>query len=100
MCDLVIKIRGRIGRNNHRDTAMTHAFRKRFNTILKNNREVNIAVAEKLMGHATKLIPLDTVYHSPSRDVLFIEFRKSTAELSIDDSERLRLENETKQSYL
>lgn len=91
ICDLVIKIHGRIGRNNHRDIAMTHGFRKRFDTILKDSSLGNIALKEKLMGHATKLIPLDTTYHSPEVNTLFGEFRLHFGELSIDESERERV---------
>lgn len=65
-----------------------HGFRKFFNTTLKNNREINIAIAEKLMGHTTKLIPLDSTYHVPNKDILFAEFRKAIGDLTIDDSER------------
>lgn len=86
--ELVIKIFGRVGRNNHRDAAMTHAFRKRFDTILKNNKEINLAVAEKLMSHSTRMIPLDTTYHVPSKLVLFTEFKKAIIDLTLDNSER------------
>lgn len=93
ICELVIKIRGRIGRNNHRSTAMTHGFRKRFNTILKDSSLGNIALKEKLMGHATKLIPLDTVYHNPKNQTLFEEFKLHITELSVSDEERQKAEN-------
>lgn len=65
-----------------------HGFRKFYNTCLKNNREINIAIAEKLMGHSTKLIPLDSTYHVPNSDVLFAEFRKAILDLTIDNSNR------------
>lgn len=97
MCirEIVHKIRG-VGDGRRTEVAMFHGFRKRFNTILKNNKEINIAIAEKLMGHNTKLIPLDTVYHTPNKEILFGEFKKAIADLTMDDSERLRYQNKIK----
>ena len=66
-----------------------HAFRKRFATILKSNHNVNINLAEKMMGHST-LIPLDNVYFKPAIDQLFDEYQKAIPELIIDDKYRLR----------
>jgi integrase/recombinase XerD len=87
MFSIISKIRS--GKEGKRYNIQTnHGFRKRFNTILKNNKEINISVAERLMGHFSKLVPLDTVYYNPSRNVLFTEFRKAISDLTIDDSER------------
>ncbi len=60
MREIVRKIRG-VGDGSRRDVAMFHGFRKRFNTILKNNKEVNISLAERLMSHFNKLVPLNTI---------------------------------------
>lgn len=64
-----------------------HGFRKRFNTILKNNKEGNIALKEKLMGHRG-VFALDGSYHAPDVKTLFDEFKIHIANLTIDDSER------------
>ena len=66
-----------------------HGFRKRFDTILKSNYNVNINLAEKMMGHSTS-IPLDNVYFKPAIEQLFDEYQKAIPELIIDDKYRLQ----------
>ncbi len=63
-----------------------YGFRKRFNTILKDNKNVNANTAEKLMGHKNGL---DGVYYNPSIEKRFEEFQKAMPQLIIDDSKRL-----------
>ncbi|MGI0046842.1 MAG: tyrosine-type recombinase/integrase [Nitrosotalea sp.] len=87
MGSIIRKIRGK-GDGKRQEISSFHGFRKRFNTILKNNKEINLAIGEKLMGHSSKLIPLDTIYHTPSKEVLFLEFKKAISDLVIDDGER------------
>jgi len=72
--------------NRNYDIQMDHGFRKRFNTVLKINNEVNSNIAEKLMGHKNGL---DGVYFKPTKEQCFKEFRKAIPELSIDESIRL-----------
>jgi len=62
-----------------------HAFRKRFNTILKLNTSINSNIVEKLLGHKRGL---DGVYLKPTIDEMFEEFQKAIPQLTIDDSER------------
>ena len=50
--------------------------------------------AEKMFSHSTPSIPLDETYTDFSKKNLFEEYRKAILELTIDDSERLRLKNE------
>ena len=77
-------IRSRIARLRRRagcitgQTQCNHAFRKRFNTILKMDNTVNVNIAEKLMGHKNGL---DGVYFTPSRDQLFSEWCKVSGRL-------------------
>jgi integrase/recombinase XerD len=71
------------------DIQMDMGFRKRFNTILKVNSEVNSNIAEKLMGHKRGL---DGSYFVPTREQCFEEFKKSIPELIIDESLRLKVE--------
>ena len=86
-------VRNAIGREqsvNGRFEIMTcHGFRKRFDTICKNNNSVNISNAEKLMGHSTT-IPLDNHYHKPLLETLFDEYQKHIPQLMIDDKYRLQ----------
>lgn len=64
-------------------------FRKRFNTILKIDSEINSNIAEKLMAHKRGL---DGVYFKPTREDSFREFRKAILQLTISESERLKIE--------
>jgi integrase len=66
-----------------------HGFRKRFDTILKSNYNVNANLAEKIMGHSTT-IPLDNVYFKPAIEQLFDEYQKAIPELIIDEKFRLQ----------
>jgi len=70
-----------------------HGFRKRFNTTLKTTSEMNISLAEKMMGHSITVV-LDNVYLDPTVDQLFNEFKKAIPELTIDSSERKQAELE------
>jgi len=81
----------RVKIGNRYDKALNTAFRKRFNTIMKTIDSVNINLAEKLMGHSVT-IPLDNTYLNALKDKLFIEFKKAIPALTIDDSERKKIE--------
>lgn len=72
------------------DVMTNHGFRKRFNTILKLNKDIPPAVTEKLLGHK---INLDGVYFTPTREDLFDEFVKAIEDLTIDNSARLFARN-------
>jgi len=76
-----------------------HGFRKRFNTILKSNNEINSNLAERMMGHS-QTIRLDNSYLDPSIDRLFEEYLKAIPELSIDDSIRLRLKTQIQEKRI
>jgi len=69
------------------DTQVNHGFRKRFNTILKLNKQVNDNIIEKMMGHKRGL---DGVYFIPTREECFEEFRKGISDLTISDSRKLQ----------
>ncbi len=67
-----------------------HGLRKRFDTVLKSNRMVNISLAERLMGHS-KTIPLDNSYFKPAIEQLFDEYQKAIPELIISEAERQKI---------
>ncbi len=71
------------------DKAIVYMFRKRFNTILKINNDVNSNIAEKLMAHKKGL---DGVYLQPTQEECYKEFIKAITQLTIDDSERKQVE--------
>lgn len=81
------------------DTQTCHALRKRFNTILKSNKEINPSIGEKLLGHSTS-IQLDNIYFKPTLEVMFDEYEKAIPELLIDQTMRLKLELEKKNNQL
>jgi integrase/recombinase XerD len=68
-----------------------HGFRKRFNTILKTTPNVNISLAEKMMGHSITVV-MDNVYLDPTLEQLFGEFKKAILELTIDSTVKQKIE--------
>ena len=70
------------------DKSVMYMFRKRFNTILKINNEVNSNIAEKLMAHKRGL---DGTYLQPTREECFAEFVKAIPELTVDPTQRQKL---------
>jgi len=69
------------------DIQTNHGFRKRFNTLLKLNKNINPAITEKLLSHK---VHLDDVYLTPTREDLFEEFKKAIPDLTINPAERQR----------
>lgn len=72
---------------------LVHAFRRRFNTILKLKDNANITLIERLMGHSNT-VTLDNHYFQPTKGQLFEEYQKGMADLTIDNSARLQQERE------
>ena len=87
----------RVKKGRRFDIQINHGFRKRTNTILKLESKVNSNIAEKIMGHKNGL---DGVYFTPTRQDCFVEFIKAIPELTIDDSERKKIELEIKDKEL
>ena len=83
----------RVKIGNRYDKALNTAFRKRFNTIMKTTKGINVNLAEKMMGHSVT-IPLDNVYLDVLKEKLFAEFRKAIPELIIDESQKIKMELE------
>lgn len=79
------------------DIQINHGFRKRTNTILKLESEVNSNIAEKILGHKNGL---DETYLAPSRQQCFKEFVKGIVQLSIDGTARkpIKLEQMEKEN--
>lgn len=83
----------RVKTGNRYDKAAMYMFRKRFNTKLKMENQVNSNIAEKLMAHKRGL---DGTYLAPTKEECFAEFKKAIMVLTIDPSERQRLEIDKK----
>jgi len=75
---------------NRYDKSLTYMFRKRFNTILKIDNEINSNIVEKLMAHKKGL---DGTYLTPTMEECYAEFVKAIPELTISNEERLRAKN-------
>lgn len=67
------------------DKAEIYGFRKRFNTTLKLDNDINSNIAEKLMAHTRGL---DGTYMQPTKLECFAEFVKAIPQLTIDQSEK------------
>jgi integrase len=80
-------------RDNRHDIEVVHGLRKRWNTIMKSNPDINSNHAEKMLGHSSTH-SLDNVYHKPLLEQLFDEYQKAIPQLIID--EKYRLEEEIK----
>ena len=66
-----------------------HGFRKRFNTVMKLNSNVNDNAIEKMLGHKNGL---DGTYLQITDEVLLEHFMKGIIDLTVSDDHRLRLE--------
>ncbi len=101
VANLMMRIVSRVRTTRKRQTntrytiQSSHGLRKRFNTILKSNNDVNPNLAEKMMGHSVT-IQLDNTYLLPTVERLFEEYVKVIPELLIDESYKLKIENELK----
>jgi len=85
----------KIKTGNRYDKALMYGFRKRFNTIMKINSNVNSNIAEKLMAHKNGL---DGVYLTPTREECFTEFVKAIPQLTISKAEKLSIKLESSES--
>jgi len=74
------------------ETQTNHGFRKRWTTIIENVEGVKVILAEKMMGHSIKSIPMAEIYNLPTTEMLFAEYKKAIPELVIDDSARKQAE--------
>lgn len=81
----------RIKTDKRYDKATLYGFRKRFNTILKLDSNVNSNIAEKLLAHKNGL---DGVYLKPTREECFAEFVKAIPKLTVNKAEKMRIKLE------
>ena len=64
------------------DKPVAHAFRKRWNTIMKSNNNINPNLVELMLGHSN-IIALDKHYLKPTKEKLFSEYQKGIDELTV-----------------
>ena len=79
------------------DLATCTGIRKRFNTKLKMNPDVSYPIAEGFMDHKYRL---ESHYLKPTKEKLFLEYKKAIPDLVFDESAKLRIENENKQKKI
>lgn len=72
-------------KNGRYSEQLAHGFRKRFDTILKLNKNVNDNIIEKMMGHKRGL---DGTYLQPTIEQMFEEFKNGIIDLTISDEAR------------
>lgn len=98
---LQVMIRDKVKRTktgNRYNKALVTMFRKRFNTKLKLNNEVNSNVAELVMAH--KLPGAQGNYTKPTMEECFKEVKKAIPELTIDPTKRQEAELKLKQGEI
>jgi len=83
---------GQQKRNGRYETQTDHGFRKRWVTIVENTDGMKIILAEKMVGHSVKSIPMADVYNLPTTEMLFKEYQKAIPELTIDNTARKQAE--------
>lgn len=77
--DIIVRAKTNAGINfDNSPNLLCHAFRRRFNTILKMNKESNSPLIERLMGHDMQL---DNAYFQPTLEDLFNEYQKGIKNL-------------------
>lgn len=64
------------------DIPSVHGLRKRWNTILKSNNDINKSLIELMIGHTT-MIKLDEAYLKPDKNILFLEYKKGIPSLTV-----------------
>jgi len=82
------------------ETQTNHGFRKRFNTIVENTEGMKVILAEKMMGHSIKSIPMAEIYNLPTTEILFEEYKKAIPELTIDGEARKQAQLEQKEKEI
>ena len=95
MCRLCRKLKRKLASESRYEIMSAHGFRKRFDTVLKMRSDVNINLAERLLGHS-RTIKLDNNYFRPTLEQLFTEYLKGLPGLMIDEKYNLKQELELK----
>ena len=86
--------------NGRRDIQIVYGMRKRWNTIFKNDKNVNHRIIEKMFAHAVKDFPLDETYHLPTIEKSFEEYKKCIPELLISHEFRSKYQIEEKEKRI
>lgn len=85
---IVKKIERKKVGNRRYNFMAAHSIRKRYSTIVKSNASIPYSVGERLLGHQAYL---DASYFRPTRENLWLEWRKISNDLLVDSNEKERL---------
>lgn len=91
--------RKKTGKTKRFDVAKNHGFRKFFATIIKDIDGISPTMTEKLINHIG-VVQLDGAYYKPTKEKMFDAYKKAILELTIDNSERLKVKNEQQQKKI
>jgi len=83
---------------NRYNKAIVYMFRKRFNTKLKLNNDVNSNIAELVMAH--KLPGVQDTYTKPTMKEVYNAMKHAIPDLTIDSTERQKIDLESKQKKI
>ncbi|MDP3779714.1 MAG: hypothetical protein Q8Q69_00785 [Nitrosopumilaceae archaeon] len=81
------------------DVQQEYGFRKFFSTIIKNTMGITPTMTEKLINHIG-VVQLDGNYFKPTVEQMFEAYKKAIPELTIEDSERYKVQNQKLQEQL
>jgi integrase len=84
---------------SHHEIAITHGFRKFWNTIAKNTPNTNSNNLEKMFGHSTSHVQ-DNTYHVPNLEDLFKEYEKFSDGLAISEEAIMEIELQNKEKMI
>ena len=83
------------------DKRTEYSFRIRWNTIMKNHDPpLHNNKIERMFSHNSKTLPLDSVYNKPEDQVLHEEFDKAVLDLTIDPTQKQKIELEKNQQKI
>jgi len=86
-------------KNGRYNIAQNHGFRKLFATAIKNTVGISSTMTEKLINHVG-VTQLDGTYFAPSVEEMFEAYKKVIPKLVFNETERLRIENLSKQEEI
>ncbi len=86
-------------RGNRFDVPKDHGFRKFYGTVIKNTLGITPTMTEKLINHIG-VVQLDGSYFKPTKEQMFEAYQKAIPGLTIDQSQRQKLELEEKEKKI
>jgi len=95
----LVSVIDRKKKGNRYDVPKDHGFRKFFATIIKDTEGITPTMSEKLINHIG-IVQLDGAYYRPSKLKMFEAYKKAIPELTIDPTQRQKVELEKSQQKI